>query len=132
MPISVEWDNEDKTAIRITYLDRWTWEENQQARQQTLDMIATVNHIVHTIHDMRQSHGLPTDIITQARKRIQKKHPQVGLIIVIGNKSFVHVLYDVFATIYDKLVHKRKFYLVHSLEQAYQLIDEFTTTQKNL
>ncbi len=132
MPISVEWDNEAKTIIRITYLGRWTWEENRQARQQTLEMVDRVDHIVHTIHDMRQSHGFPTDVITQVRKRLQKKHPRVGLIVVVGNKSFVHVLYDVFATIYDKLVRKRKFYLVHSLEQAYQLIDEFAAPQDHL
>jgi hypothetical protein len=27
MPISVTWDNEDKTILRMTVVERWTWDE---------------------------------------------------------------------------------------------------------
>lgn len=64
MPITVQWDNPEKTIIRVTFDGRWTHREFTTAVQQRRQLMESVTHHVDVIVDMSGGQFIPTRMIT--------------------------------------------------------------------
>ena len=79
MKLQVEWDNAEKTIIRITYTEKWTWSDFYAANTEAVAMMKTVQHTVHFLADFRQSRSLPLGgAITPCAQRPERPARQLG------------------------------------------------------
>lgn len=123
MPITVAWDNEEKTIVRVTYSGRWTWEEAYTIPAKIRTLIAGLDYEVATIHDMRDANFLPSGAITHTRDILSKPLDKVGLVVLIGNSRFIEAMYQIFKKLYPRIVEQMNFRLVMTEAEAYRLIE---------
>ncbi len=84
MPISVEWDNSQHTAILFTYQRPWTWREFDAAIEQTLALASSVDHKVDVIFDLRNGGFPPRDAVQRFKAASEITHPNVGQYVYVA------------------------------------------------
>lgn len=121
MPISVRWDNTEKTCIYYEFIGQWSWDEFDAVYADVYEMLDTVNHKVHAIVDLRNSHLLPQNTLTQMRRLTFQQHENGGITIFITENKFAHTLFNILTGVLREA--KRIFRIVHAPAEAYQLIE---------
>jgi hypothetical protein len=84
MPVIVEWDNEDKTAVLINYQRPWTWSEFNAAIEQMMGLFNSVNHKVDVIFDIRNGGFPPPDAMKRFKQAAEISHPNGGQLVFIA------------------------------------------------
>lgn len=102
--ISVDWDNDEKNAIRYEFSEKWTWSEFFAALDQDDEMIASVPHTVHLILDFRQARVVPPNPGAQFRSVAQQVSDQLGMIIVVGTNMWFEMVVQMFVKLYGSSV----------------------------
>ncbi len=122
MKLQVEWDNSEKTIIRITYAEKWAWSDFYEANRVAVDMMKTVDHPVHFLADFRQSRSLPIGgAITHARSALAALPDNWGILVIVSNSILIQRLVSIFrAAFTGKMTTKT--YSVTSIEEAYRVI----------
>jgi hypothetical protein len=118
MAIRVEWDDPDQTALRYIYEGSWNWDEFQQAKKQARLLMDSVDHKVDVIIDVVQTGVLPNNILSRANSIPRERHPNEGIIIIVGANPLIRFLYDVARRIYAEVIDYRDYQMVASLEEA--------------
>lgn len=121
MPISVRWDNTEKTCIYYEFIGQWSWDEFDAVYADVYEMLDTVKHKVHAIVDLRNSHLLPQNTLTQMRRLTFQQHENGGITIFITENNFAHTLFNILTGVLREA--KRIFRIVRTPEEAYQLIE---------
>ncbi len=121
MPISVRWDNTEKTCIYYEFIGQWSWDEFDAVYADVYEMLDTVKHKVHAIVDLRNSHLLPQNTLTQMRRLTFQQHHNGGITIFITENKFAHTLFNILTGVLREA--KRIFRIVHTPTEAYQLIE---------
>jgi hypothetical protein len=116
MPITVEWDNPQKTIIRQTHLGTWTWEEYYAAADQTLVMLNSVDYQIHLMIDMQQSSMLPSGALSHAAIA-ERDHRNNGKVFLVGANRLVQSLYKVALVIRPRAAER--LVLVNTVEEVY-------------
>src|SRR4051794_6074286 len=99
MKLQVEWDNAEKTIIRITYTERWTWSDFYEANMEAVEMMKSVAHTVHFLADFRQSRSLPIGgAITHARSALTALPDNWGLLVIVSTSLLIQRLVSIFRT----------------------------------
>jgi hypothetical protein len=122
MSIDVRWYNEDQTEVQLTIVGVWTWDELFVAIDQTEKLMGSVEHTVNIILDMRQSHHVPTMLPSALRKVANAKtmtHRNSGLLILVGARSFVKSMFNIFSTLYPRAAEK---YQIAESEEQLQAV----------
>jgi hypothetical protein len=70
MPVESEWDDTEKTAIRLTISGKWTWDELRECVIQCNAMIESVEHHVHFICIMGSANWIPGNALSNLRNII--------------------------------------------------------------
>ena len=91
MPVSVEWDNSEKTIIYARY-ERWTWDDFYDALRQCTELSNTVDHQVDIICDLVDSLIPKGGTITHAAATLKQDNERVALIILVTPNRFVQAL----------------------------------------
>lgn len=118
MPITVEWDNPEKTIIRQTYTGSWTWDDLEKASDQVNALQDTVDHRVHLLADLRNGKTLPENPIKQAAN-VHRNHPNNGKVVIVGGNLVVRGLFRMIAKVYPVLGATLNF--VDTFEEAYAI-----------
>ena len=84
MPISVEWDNAQHTAILFIYQRPWTWHEFDAAVEKTLALASTTDHKVDVIFDLRNGGFPPRDAVQRFKAASEITHPNVGQYVYVA------------------------------------------------
>ena len=92
MPITVQWDNVEQTAVIIVYTRPWTWKDFDSAVEQMLSLFNSVHHQVDVIFDIRSAGFPPPDAITHFKKVAEIKHPNDGLLVYIAPNVLVQFI----------------------------------------
>ncbi len=119
MPITVQWDNDQKTTIRYEFAGRWTWEQLFAANDERDAMMKTVDYRVDLIADLRNTMVVPPGAASQF-KRIAQARAGTGVTVVVGANRFMQIMLDVF-----KLVQRQSesaLATAGSLEEARALL----------
>ena len=103
MPVTIDWDNEEKTVVRMGLDGNWTWDEVYPASQEGYAMLESVDYVVDVIMDMRQSRGIPNSSIFHARNTMGKRHPRTGLTVFVGANTLFFSIWRVFNKVYSSL-----------------------------
>jgi hypothetical protein len=130
MPITIDWDNPEKTAVLITYHAPWTWKEFDVAVKQMVALFDTVQHKVDVIFDIRKGGFPPPDAMKRFKAAAEIDHPNGGQLVYVAPgmlaqfvKSIVQVLSRAFwglGTFEDP-----KFVFTKSMEEAHAYLDEY-------
>jgi len=116
MPISVTWDNPEKTVICFTFEERWTWDEYHAAADRISEMVNSVNHRVDLIIDFRTGY-VPDNAIKQVESGSPLFwHPQAGFGVLVGVKGFIRSLLMLFTQVYPG--HTQWLILAANVEDA--------------
>ncbi|MBC7871000.1 MAG: hypothetical protein H7Y09_09200 [Chitinophagaceae bacterium] len=120
MPITVEWDDAEKLALRYTYPEIWTWDDLFLAIAQGDALLDEVNSKVFIIIDLRQNKTLPPNVLVHARNIFKHIHPHSGDNIVIGMNRFVRAMADTFSRLFGTIMPIPQ--TVETLEEAHAFI----------
>ncbi len=132
MSITVEWDNPEKTIVRVTFAGRWTWAEFYEfVTKQVQPLIRTVDHTVDVISDFRDSGPLPLGpAITYANNVMKSYPPNAGIMVIVSNSLLIKTLVNVFSSAFKSGIGAKTF-AVTSLEEAYHLIRQHTRSSEH-
>ena len=121
MKLPVEWENEEKTIIRMIFAGNWNWHDFYEANVAVVALMQSVEHTVHTIADFRQSQGIPLDSpLVHARNAISALPDNWGILVIVTNNPLLEHLVNVFRITFRKMGART--FLAGSIEQAHQLI----------
>ncbi len=122
MAVEINWDDDQRTIVRMKLIGRWGWEDAYEGSKQGYDLLDSVDHVVNVIIDMRQSTGLPLLAMTHARNMIAKRHPRTGMTVFLGVNSLFLTLWKAFAKSYPQVSHSNEFTFARSDEEARRIL----------
>ena len=122
MPVIVEWDDPEKTIIRMSMVGRWTWDEAYEAQVRGDEMILEVKHAVGAIIDLRESTSIPLAAMANARSMNQKQNPYTKVTVFLGANPFFVSLWNVFKKVYGALQKSQSYTFVNTLEEGHTFI----------
>ncbi|NDJ77945.1 MAG: hypothetical protein GYB65_16975 [Chloroflexi bacterium] len=126
--ITTEWDNEQKTAIRVTYQPGWTWDDVEHNMTVELELLESVSHRVDVIEDFRGTR-LPPGAVRQLPKIAESPpytHPNSGLVIMVGDVTFLDKLVAIYKSVYGRA---QKLHTQPDLDAARAFIEDHYTRQ---
>lgn len=118
MPITVEWDNPEKTVVRMAMMGTWTWDEAYAKADEGYAMLETVDYEVGIIIDMTQSPHIPDHAISNAQAMIKRRHPRTGLTVFVRVNTFFTSMWNIFSRLYTAMAHKQNSVFANTLEEA--------------
>ena len=118
MPVTIEWDNPEKTIVRMEMIGNWTWDEARAGADKGYAMLNSVTYEVGTIIDFSQGSGLPASALSNARSMIQRRHPRTGLTVFVGANAVFMALWNVFSKVYNLFARKQNSVFAPSVEAA--------------
>ena len=124
MPITVEWFTDEKTVIHYEYKGKWTWEELYNAIAISNKMIDTVEGVVDTIIDLRQSSMVPANVFSHGKQALANAHPRQGKMVIVGAHRFILTLYDTFVKVYNRPGEKLPTVFIATIEEAAQYLEQ--------
>ena len=124
MPITIQWDDPEQTAVIITYTRPWTWKDFDAAMEQMLTLFDSVTHKVDVIFDVRNAGFPPPDAISHFKRAAEIQHPNGGLLIYVAPKVLVHFINSVVRILTVAFAgsgtfEAPKFIFTQSLEEAH-------------
>ncbi|MEO8609250.1 MAG: hypothetical protein ABI690_15270 [Chloroflexota bacterium] len=130
MPVTVEWDDEQKNAVVITYLSPWTWKEFDPAVNRMLELFDSVQHKVDVIFDIRKGGFPPPEAMKRFKGVAEISHPNGGQLVFVAPgmlaqfvKGLVQILDRAFWGF--GTFENPKFVFTKSLEEARAFLDDF-------
>ena len=91
MPISVQWDNPDKTLLRWNFEGKWTWDDYYAAMEQNNALLDSIQSKADLLIDMQQTNIVAAGFTSQFR-RISQFHPKAGFAIIVLNSRFIEIM----------------------------------------
>jgi len=121
MGMSVEWDNDAHTIIRVTVRHPWTWEDYDQMVDESMARIAGEPHPVDTIIDLRDGGARPPGPggMYHFRRAWHSLPQNAGIIVNVGIGGLLRSLVMLFvrATGQDSVVA-----MTATIEEAHAVI----------
>lgn len=124
MSVTVEWDNQDKTIIRMCMIDHWTWDEAYEAQKEGDMLLASVGNPCCAIIDFRRSKGIPLSAMSNARSMSQKQNSQVKMTVFLGVSPLFLSLWSVFSKVYSIFVLRHPFAFAKTLEECHTILNQ--------
>lgn len=91
MPITTQWDNEDKTVIYQQYVGKWTLDDFRATIDTTYDLINSTDQLasIDIIADVSQSQFPDREIFSVAEYYKEKKHHKQGMYVIVGSNTIL-------------------------------------------
>ena len=124
MPVTIEWDNPEKTIVRMEMIGNWTWDEARAGADKGYVMLDSVDYEVGTIIDFSQGTSLPPSALANARSMIQRRHPRTGLTVFVGANAVFLSLWSVFSKVYSLFARKQNSVFAGTVEEARTLLSK--------
>jgi hypothetical protein len=124
--IEYGWHDDEKTIILITLPEEWTWTAFNEMGDAVQAMIATVDHDVYQIFDLRASEKLPANPLQYSRRAFTRNiEGNTRMTIGIGLSPYVKSILDALRRIMPAAVITRwNLHLVNTFEEAEKLIEQ--------
>src|SRR5574341_413647 len=120
MESTIQWDNEERTILRVTYEGSWDWDVYTHTRAQFVEAIATVGKPVDVIA-VFNGVIIPADIFSHYREfggGPAFTSQNVRRVIVVWQDPLVKHLFEIFSAIFPHT--EARVLLADTLEEAYQ------------
>lgn len=122
MPVEVEWDNPEKTILRVSYLNRWTWDEAFSTRLQSRALLASVDNVVDIMIYMPSDWYPPPNFGENLNKITTSESFNIGLVVIVS-QGLMPELYEAFLRSYGPRSFPHTF--AQTLDEARQIIDDY-------
>src|SRR5690606_34900993 len=89
MPITVNWDTEEKHAIRLDITGKWTWDEMWTALEVIHELLEQVDYTVTIVIpncDVIVT-TVPPGVLTQIGAFNRRRHPRSGTLLLIDERD---------------------------------------------
>jgi hypothetical protein len=133
MPVTPQWDNDDKTIIRYDLTGRWTWDEFFAAFDEGTTMLDTVQHTIHFIVnplDLMSRGYLPPGALQNTLALYRRSKANAGSTVIVGGSTFFRSLYGIGQRIYPRIAAHSRF--ADSLDQARILLSPEPYRKENI
>ncbi|NWF68214.1 MAG: hypothetical protein HXY40_03940 [Chloroflexi bacterium] len=121
MGIQIQWDNNEKTILLVTFEAEWTWEDLVVIDAHATALYSTVPHIVDIVADVRHNRLILSGVLSYVRSLlILPWNPRAGMAVVVGANTRLRTLFEAAARLADKPLTRIGF--ADSLEEARTLI----------
>ena len=123
MPITVEWDDETRHIILITYSGRWTWDDFFESDTTVRQMIDKINVQAHMIVDVTKNAWYPSDMAEHADRIVSALDPRLGMIVLVGreiNKELMNLLAN------ENDIITSRYSFAYDIETAERIIDNWS------
>ncbi len=109
MGVTVVWDNEEKTALRLDFEGVWTWAKYDQAVDEASAMIEDVGHAADIIHNLLGGPSLPLDKpLLHLRRMVNLLSKNTVFIVVVGGtppvQAVLSMFFKVFVEVGERLI----------------------------
>ena len=122
MPVHVNWDDAERTIIRVEYVGSWTWEECFEALSQANGLSASVDHPVARIVDTSEGSMTPPNAMAQIPTLVKLVDPRMDMHVSVGANRLGHMMSDLFFRLGSPTVQRERYHWAESVEQARFLI----------
>ena len=117
MGISVAWDNEEKTALRLDFEGPWPWVEYDTAVDTASAMIESVGRAVDVIHNLLAGPNLPPDKpLLHLRRMVHLLSKNTIFNVVVGGAPTVQAALPMFFQVFAEV--GQRFTFAPSLDAA--------------
>ncbi len=104
MPITVNWFNEEKTILRYYFEGDWTWADMDAAIARANALLASVDHRVDVLIDIRASQWMPSDgALSYLRRATLNAADNWGMGVFVGLSPLMQATLGIFARVYRTL-----------------------------
>jgi hypothetical protein len=102
VPVTVKWDNSEKTTLCYRLEGRWTWEELYHTLGESRKLWGSVNHVVDVLIDLSVSTGFPAGNILGHFRNVSSFFADVktGNTAVAGADDFFRMSLELFYKVY--------------------------------
>jgi len=121
--IELDWDDAEKTIIRYTFFDPWTWDEYYATNPKRDMMFAEAHQVIDIILDFRKGTHLPPQAMTHLRKVGSWDSPQRGVVVILGVHSMLQLLANIMTSLYPQSVLKMP-RPAKDMDNAHRIISE--------
>ena len=124
MSITVTWDNTERTIIRWTFPENWTWEDAQGAVSVEAQMANQVEHIVYAIGDLLPTRVIPPGAMRSVKHIMASRHLRIGLTVLITDSYYVTTMVNMIrATVHRQFMEQSRLIVVSTERDAYAAIE---------
>lgn len=100
MKIKIAWDDPAQTIIRWEFPPEWSWDDVEEARQQSVALRQTVYHKVAIILDLRDSEqGLPRAPMKMFAKGLRQFSEGRDVTVLVTKNKLIHNTVEIFNTL---------------------------------
>lgn len=121
MGIITKWDDSNNTRVLLEFETTWTWNDLDQALEQTDNLLATVTHVVDIIIDLEGA-DIPKDYIKAAQRLLTDPsmgmRPNEGHRVVVGANKWMRTAYNTLQKTFSKQLKGREVLFANDLSQA--------------
>jgi len=129
MGIQVEWADQSQTIVHQIFTGSWTWEEFYSATQQSKQMVASAERIVHIVSDLRESESLPLGgALTHARNSLGHMPSNWGVLVIVTRNAFIRAMVTTFTALFKTSLGNKTF-SASTLEEAYAIAERYERQQ---
>lgn len=122
MPITLVWENEPKTLVRLEIDGKWGWGDMRQAVEAITAEMGTTPY--HCIMHYTATVTVPTDLLSIGRQTVTIIPPTLQTVIsVIGGNLILKTLGDAFHAFYGSRQRGVRFFTVRTLDDAYGILE---------
>ena len=120
MPITVFWDNPEKTILMRKVINPWTWQDYAAAMKEVMQKLSEVDHMVDIIVDCTEINDLPDGALGSLAKSNRQYPPNMGQQYVVSSSYFI----EIFSNMLADMTTSRKGLFMHKLDlqEAYDEI----------
>lgn len=122
MPVTVSWDNEEKTVLRYDFDLIWTWDEFFTTIGDAFAMTRSVGHTVDIISNFKPGASLPSNSLFQFRRAMSHAPRNRGRTVIVGSSTIVRSMVMLFSR-FNRHPGERV-HLADSLEHARTILAE--------
>jgi len=126
MPIHVEWDNAERTILRLEFSSPWTWDIYEAAVAESTRKIGTTSQPVAMIVHAEGVDSLPQGALSRFRQSGHLIPANLGEICVVTHNTLMTLLLTTLGKISTGIGLRLS--LVDSLEEARRKINGNTTS----
>jgi hypothetical protein len=126
MPVTVEWHNLEKTALRLTYAGILHSDDVRDAHVATNKLLETVSYPVVIVSDYRATTSTVIGTLGRIRPTMETPlHPNTArLTIYVGANSLITTLGKIVVRLYPARFAGRDVRIVRTLDEADRIIQE--------
>jgi hypothetical protein len=127
MPISVQWDNPEKTVLCQKFEGKWTGPDYYASLDEMSRLLKEVDHRVHLLGDMSDSVGIPAlNLLAASGRVIKMVEHQFSSITIVKAHNYFQSLVNVVRRMSPALAER--VYFVSTLEEAHKQLAKRTST----